>query len=461
LAKDWQVQAESSPRMVQVFEDLQRLFGQMQDFETVALSPYLATYSAVFPRPPALEVSEPVGEASGVQLLTVHAAKGLEFETVYLIGCTQRTWSGGRSGGRTVPPELNTRADLPPDHEFRRLMYVAVTRAKRELVMSAPVATAAGSRQLVSPFISEMLGKDVSLLPVGGAGLPGKQVDLMNKLQRFYPLRSQIPSDRLPFETADGWLDLGVTALAGYEFCPFEFFIQHVLKISQPMGPQLGFGSILHKTFEAYYKTKLAGGAPELKELQLMLDEGWSNRGYATRAEAEHDLVLAHKTLQNWFEREQVAGRVIVGCEVPVRFEIGDAKLRLRGKIDALFERPEGFEIRDYKTGRTKYDTEKLAKAAKENFQLRSYATALEQLRGVYPAAVVLDYVVTGAEGEAVLTPAIMRNHRDKLAVLAERIRARDFAPNPSAMHQCAAITFYGTGEADEAAALGREGGAV
>ena len=455
LAERWQRQAESSPRMVRVFEDLRRLMEQMQDFETVALSPSLDSYMIAFPKPPALEVSEPLGDENGVQLLTVHAAKGLEFETVYLMGVTQRSWSAGRSMGRKLPEELLRPTDMPPDHEFRRLMYVAVTRAKRHLVVSAAVATASGARQMVSPFVLEVFGEKVAqMAPAALLGEPEKSSVLLNKLQRFYPLSDLYTPDRLPFETEDGWLDLSVTALGGYDFCPFEFYIQHVLKIAQPMGPQLVFGSALHRVFELFYKSEMAGHKAGPEELHQALDQTWSTRGYPDRASAEADAVLAHNTLDAFLTREQAVQRQILASEMPIRFELPEAKLRLRGKIDALFETDAGVQIRDFKTGRTKTDAEKLSKQAKENFQLRSYALAYEALQGKAPAEVVLDYVVTMIEGAAVLTPAILRNHRAKLSDMADKIRNRDFAPNPSALHVCAAVRYYGTGEQEEQALL-------
>ena len=459
LAERWQKQAEVSHRMIQVFEDLHRLLEQMQDFETIAISPSLRGYFEAFPKPPGLEVSEPLGDSNGVQLLTVHAAKGLEFETVYLISCTQRSWSAGRSMGRQIPDELSLSKDLPQDHEFRRLMYVAITRAKRNLIVSAPTVTTAGSRQLMSPFISELLGSDIGAVKIAQPAVARTGTkQLMTKLQRFYPMSTLNSHHLLPFESNDGWLDLSVTALSSYEFCPFEFYLQHVLQISQPMGPQLGFGSVLHRVFESYYKTIIAGRRPELTELKLVLEEGWSDKGYADRAAAEEDLNLAQTTLEAFFAREEVAGRDIIGSEVPVRFDVPEAKLRLRGKIDALFERDVSYEIRDFKTGRTKTNAEKLSKLTKDNFQLRSYAVACQQLRGEAPSAVVLDYVVTMVEGEAELSPTILKNHRVKLQTMADRIRQHDFAPNPSAMHECAAIRFYGTGERDELMELAQQG---
>jgi hypothetical protein len=71
-------------------------------------------------------------------------------------------------------------------------------------------------------------------------------------------------------------------------------------------------------------------------------------------------------------------------------------------------------------------------------------------MTGQPPAAVTLDYVVTGIEGRAELSPRILANHRDKLAELAAAIRAGEFAPKPSNVHQCAAIRYYGTADPDE-----------
>jgi DNA helicase-2/ATP-dependent DNA helicase PcrA len=464
LAQQWQDRAADSPRMVRVFEDLGRLLAQMQDFEQMALSPTLEAYLEAFPKPPSIEVSEPAGDADGVQLLTVHSAKGLEFETVFVMNVTQRAWSA-RSGGvnRGLPEGLARVTDLPPEHELRRLMYVAVTRARTDLILTAATQTNAGSKQAVSSFVGEMLGDGATEnLPLVSKDMAVNR-DSLIILQQFYPMKDHFQYSRLPFETEDGWLELGVTALSAYEFCPFEFYLQHVLKIAQPIGPQLSFGTALHKAFERYYKEGMKSGAEDVKSLHHVIDEAWETRAYTDARTAEQDLALAHATLDRFIARESQTPRVVVGSELPIRFELPEAKLRLRGKIDILFARADGLEVRDFKTGRTKTDAEQLAKSAKQNFQLRTYALACQMLKGEIPAAVVLDYVVTMTEGEAVLSAKILQNHAAKLSQLADDIRARKFAPNPSALHNCAAIRYYGTGEIEELQDIARmaEGGVV
>src|SRR5947199_165279 len=97
-------------------------------------------------------------------------------------------------------------------------------------------------------------------------------------------------------------------------------------------------------------------------DLHALVDELWSDKGYETRNLAQTDRALAHTTLDKFLARQD-DGR-IVASELPIRFELPEARLRLRGKIDALIERPDGVEIRDFKTGRTHTDREKLDKRA-------------------------------------------------------------------------------------------------
>lgn len=83
----------------------------------------------------------------GVNLMTVHAAKGLEFQYVFVTGLEQDLFPSGRS-----------KADSDrDDEEERRLFYVALTRAKEKLFLSyAQIRTIFGSRQVTLP--SEFLG---------------------------------------------------------------------------------------------------------------------------------------------------------------------------------------------------------------------------------------------------------------------------------------------------------------
>lgn len=84
------------------------------------------------------------GEKEGVNLMTIHAAKGLEFDTVFVIEANEGSC-----------PYKKATADEEIEEE-RRLFYVAMTRAKRKLVISY-VKEKNGKDLLPSRFVSELL----------------------------------------------------------------------------------------------------------------------------------------------------------------------------------------------------------------------------------------------------------------------------------------------------------------
>ncbi|MEN9338462.1 MAG: hypothetical protein RI945_187 [Candidatus Parcubacteria bacterium] len=81
---------------------------------------------------------------NGVRLMTVHAAKGLEFEYVFLVGLEQDLFPHIDIG--------NKKKSLEEEEEERRLFYVAVTRAKKKLFLSfAEMRTIYGERRISVP----------------------------------------------------------------------------------------------------------------------------------------------------------------------------------------------------------------------------------------------------------------------------------------------------------------------
>lgn len=441
-------EAKQQFRIIRVFEDLSQLLRQMQDYETVSIDETLMGYLAAFPSPPAIEVQEPVGESAGVQLLTVHASKGLEFNSVYLIGCTHRNWSRGPEGGWKIPDELQDNEGLGQEHELRRLMYVAVTRARRFIQLSAAALTTGGSRQSITPFVDELLGARAKQGTESDIK-PDRLDTTLTKIQRLYPLSSQITGRTLPFEDSDGWLNLNVSDLASYDFCPYDFYLEKVLQIHQPFGPQLAFGNAVHGAIQSFYDARLRGEDLTATAMEERLQELWSDRGYASKKIADQAKKLAVQALHKFVAREKDSEKKIGGSEVPIKLEIPEAKLRIRGRIDAYFETEGGIELRDFKTGR-KTDAESLSRRAKQSIQLRTYALAFQESTGQLPTQVVLDYVVSGTEGRAELTPKVIENHRRKLIDIANKIRSRDFRPKPSNVHECAAIKYFGSLDEDE-----------
>jgi len=449
LSDTWRQEAERTPRLLRVFQDLQVWLQQMQQYEAFALDPKLAGYLGDYPRPPQIEAEEMLGEVDGVRLLTIHAAKGLEFETVFIVNNSADAWSTRSTGRRvTLPTDLQPDVELAPEHERRRLLYVGLTRARRELILSAPAYQKGGRVRRLSPFLPEIFTATELKLPAQTAA-DNKLEETLQKFQQFATPIPLDPSTRLPFESSDGWLELSTSDLERYDDCPYEFYLEKVLGIRLPLGPQAVFGSLLHDLFHDYYRSRSADDGYNLAQLQQRLDDRWSGRGYPTAEVAQLAHQTATETLVSFYAREEAAKRQLRASEEPFVLSLPEAKLKIKGRIDVSFETPEGIEVRDYKTGR-KHDAERLAQTAKDSLQLRTYALAIQEMTGRAPASVMLDYVVTGTVGVATLSPTILANHRAKLAKLADSIRSRQFAPKRSLYHQCVAHRYWGDPQDDD-----------
>ena len=106
------------------------------------------------------------GQSSAVTMMTVHAAKGLEFPVVFVAGMEESIFP------HTTPGD----ADAAKLEEERRLAYVAITRARKKLYLTyAATRRTFGSTSAnpVSRFIEEIPREDCELEGVGSRGLTG------------------------------------------------------------------------------------------------------------------------------------------------------------------------------------------------------------------------------------------------------------------------------------------------
>jgi DNA helicase-2/ATP-dependent DNA helicase PcrA len=141
-------QADKSPDAPGKLENLKELVRSMEEFET--LTGYLEHISLV------MEAANNDNEDK-VSVMTLHAAKGLEFETVFLPG-----WEEGLFPHQRSLDESGTKGL----EEERRLAYVGITRAKKRATISF-----AGNRRthgqwnsaLPSRFIDELPEKHVEI----------------------------------------------------------------------------------------------------------------------------------------------------------------------------------------------------------------------------------------------------------------------------------------------------------
>ncbi len=108
-----------------------------------------------------LREEEAESATHGVQVMSMYAAKGHEFDHVYVLGLFAARMPGPRRRVLEPIPDALIKEALPPDTkaihvaEQRRLLHVAMTRARRRLVLAYPSVTDRGAPQQPSPFAEE------------------------------------------------------------------------------------------------------------------------------------------------------------------------------------------------------------------------------------------------------------------------------------------------------------------
>jgi DNA helicase-2/ATP-dependent DNA helicase PcrA len=403
---------------------LSQFFDSLRDFENIATQPTAMQYWLSLP---ALQAA---GEATDdtlglteddVIVTTVHKAKGLEWDTVYLPRLTEQSFPMWRqNGGISLPTELRADDSDPSEEHYqeeRRVMYVAVTRARQNLLLSWSQGTRKPSR-----FIDEMFGKgtaeSTAAEQVAGAE---NQLEIATE---------QLPVVAIPNSIYDGTtVRLSVSQAQTLLDCPLNFQYRYIFNAPERPTSSTTYGSYMHGFIEEINASLKSGKS--LRPLNSMLEDlvhGWQKGGYASKAQRERALEQAKKTLARYYEEARTQSAPIA---VEEKFEasLSDENVVIHGRLDAVYRTSEGVEIRDYKTGLTTDDQTGADNKAKESKQLTLYALAWQVIHGELPATVSLYFVDKGLIGRARKQQRSIDTMRSNLLDAVENLKTGKFPP--------------------------------
>ena len=189
-------------------------------------------------------------QTNGIQLLTAHAAKGLEFAHVFMLDCTEDTWdknAGGNRGRFFLPDTLTRSGEEDALEARRRLFYVAMTRAKYQLNLSVARADDAGKAIKQSQFLAE------TGLAITEYTLPNAVVLTAQALLLQTPT---LPPTALPnpvlLNTFLANFSLSITAFNRYLRCPLAFYYEDILQVPAAPSEPATFGFVMHSTAQKF-----------------------------------------------------------------------------------------------------------------------------------------------------------------------------------------------------------------
>ncbi|MFM9627799.1 MULTISPECIES: ATP-dependent helicase [Streptomyces] len=334
-----------------------------------------------------------------VRLMTAHRAKGLEWSLVVVAGVQEGLWPDLRRRGSLLEADRIGRDGLAEPltpgallAEERRLFYVAATRARDRLVVTAVKAPADDGDQ-PSRFLTE-LGvepKDVTGRPRRPLSVAALVAELRattvdprvseplrqaaaHRLARLAALadedgRPLVPSahpyrwwglfepteSKVPLRDRDRPVVLSGSALDQLaNTCALQWFLGREVKADAPATVAQGFGNVVHVLADEV----ASGHTPaDLAVLMERLDSVWNalafDAPWKSAQEKEHARVALERFLK-WHVMDRT-GRTPVASEhdFDVTLEAGEYEVRIRGQMDRVEADGDGRAyVVDFKTGK-------------------------------------------------------------------------------------------------------------
>ena len=389
-----------------------------------------------------LPINKTITSENGLNFLTAHSAKGLEFKKVYMIGGTEGMWDGKRKysmGQYSFPDTINADNKNNIEDE-RRLFFVAMTRAETDLIISYSEANEEGKLLTPSQFVEELQVDErinVTTPTVDESDLAEFYYKLLQRQVKSIPL---IETDLI-----DKWLEgykLSVTHLNKYLKCPVRFYFESILKVPSARNASTGFGTAMHHALNKFFE-KIAD--PEKRSVERLLfhfeDSMQRHKSHFAQDEYDNFLIHGQNTLKT-IHSEKLEEWLSVpnyGLEA----ELSNAVYKgvpLVGFIDKVEIYKDHVTVVDYKTGSYKSDrlrqpSEKDANGGDYWRQIVFYKMLLDsdKKHGWVMSSGKIDYIEPDRKSGAFTTKEIAVSQEDmqfvgeQITETMEKIKAYEF----------------------------------
>lgn len=314
-----------------------------------------------------------VSSENAVQLLSVHKAKGLEFDSVFIIDAMEDIWKP-RGGGRKAPMNLPLQPYGDDYDDYVRLMYVAATRARRRLIIGSYYLNHLGEEVLAAPFVRATL--DTERISLQDTEPP---ISVLEHTLRWPRLES--PDEKALLSPRLGGFSISVTSLLNFlditKGGPSYYFERNILRLPDIKTASLSHGTAVHFALEEAQRL-INKGAFKVTTVQRAYETALNNE-HLPEHEYERYLAQGKSLIKKLFDKnslglvpgsltEQKLGGILIGPAT------------VGGKLDRI-DLPDDKRIIiiDYKTGRplksfqTKDQTQ-IIRAWKQRMQLIFYA---------------------------------------------------------------------------------------
>lgn len=349
-------------------------------------------------------------ETIGVTLTTMHQAKGLEFDVVFIANAVEGVFPDLRRSRRMLRPELlspERTTDPHAQHLFRlqeemRLAYTATTRARLRVIWTATDAGIDQGEHRPSRFLTAAAGVETLselTAPAEDSGEPvtltGAEISLRRALtEPSTPVVKRLVAAQILANPEEGWWDqsffaglaeqgpdapilgdglrLSPSQADSYATCPRRYALERRLRLGDASSPWAHFGSLVHEALELAEREMIGTGEPHagLDEALQAIDTVWESADFGTQELNSAWKQQAIDCVTNLYENWPHPDGEPIELEAEVKAEI--AGVPWVGKIDRLEKTGAGLRVVDYKTSKTPVTVAE----AEASVQLAFYAMA-------------------------------------------------------------------------------------
>jgi DNA helicase-2/ATP-dependent DNA helicase PcrA len=243
-----------------------------------------------------------IGGATGVQIMTLHGSKGLEFEHVWIAHMNQSALMNQRKGGFTLPSVLAEKVEKKDEMTARREVYVAITRAKTFCTISFAKHDIKGGDLELAHILAELPNihfiKKTAEQTTGELIAQGESIYTKHEPVAITGTDTEQLQQLVTARFAES--NVSVTLLNNFFECPWKWYFRNFLQLPDVKGASLVFGSAMHSVLETIIRDKKA---PIKKQLEDLVRNALLNEGIEELS-LEQEVIKGVACVQQFIDRD-------------------------------------------------------------------------------------------------------------------------------------------------------------